>query len=135
MLVSRHEAKYLKAIEQLIRRPIPWFNLEGNDDAAFEEVAGEDSARSRGRRRGSPKKASEPAIEEKHAPQHVSRNRQGHEPARHGKASHPAKRSPSGKPPRGEPAKLLPDAPDSKGFHKDNMPAFLMRKTRPAETV
>ncbi len=107
MLVTRMETKHLKAIEQLIRKPISWF---GNTAETAAEETAEPTEAPRPERRPSRQAAS---------PKREQRPRKKEE-ARH---------TPPPKP------QMLPDAPDSKGFHKDNIPAFLMRPVRTAETA
>ena len=103
-LVTREETKHLRAIEQLIRKSIPWHGA-----APAEEPAPEASRT----RRSGRKNPAGTAERVKHAkPQPKAR----------------ADRRPS-HPPR---SRLLPDAPDSAGFTKANMPAFLLRPVRTA---
>jgi superfamily II DNA/RNA helicase len=112
MLVTRLETKQLKAIEQLIRKPIPWFG----DVPAPASAEGEAPHRE-------PKK---PAARREAA---------SHKPKAEPKAPRADAKPPRPqKQPRSSPREL-PDAPESSGFHKGNMPAFLMRSTKSAETV
>jgi superfamily II DNA/RNA helicase len=103
-LVTREEMKHLKAIEQLIRRSIPW-----HGEAAAEELPSE-APRKRSSGRNKPAGTAERATHAKPQP----------------KARPDRRPSPSPRP------LTLPDAPDSAGFNKTNMPAFLLRPVRSA---
>jgi len=104
MLVTREETKYLRAIEQLIRKTIPW-----HGDAPAEEASGRSPRQAR-----QPRKGSAPAAKVKHVKPPTAR----------------AERSPRSERPVRQHA--LPDAPDTGGFNKANMPAFLARPVRGA---
>ena len=105
-LVTREEAKYLKAIEGLITKDIPYYDLGEVADDVAEPV--------RERRERKPR-AEKPKAEPKvHA----------EKPRVH------AERAP--KPPRPDrhPQRDVSDAPDAHSFHEGNMPAFLMRSVK-----
>jgi superfamily II DNA/RNA helicase len=103
-LVTREETKYLRAIEQLIRKTIPW-----HGDAAAEEPASE-APRTRSSGRKKPSGAAERVNHSKPQPKARPDRRPSHPPRAH----------------------MLPDAPDSAGFNNTNMPAFLVRPVRSA---
>jgi superfamily II DNA/RNA helicase len=122
MLVTRMEMKQLKAIEQLIRQPIPWF---GGEPATAAE---DDEDRARAPRRPATKTAAKRSHEKRPGEKKSSEKR--------GPETHSAaKRIPGPAPVKGKREHPLPDAPDSKGFHKGNMPAFLKRPVKAAETA
>ncbi len=122
-MACREDAKYVKAIEALIKMDIEWFDI-GTVEASESEAAAPRQRHERHERKprrearhersAGPAKPSQPQAE-KPAPQ--PRAERSHKP-------HAPK---SENPPRS-----LPDAPDHHGFHKDNMPAFL---TRPVKTA
>src|SRR5205823_7943558 len=103
---TREETKYLKAIEQLIRKTIPW---HGN--APAEAAAGQSHPVRQGR---PPRKTAAPAAKAKHAKPPTAR------PERSPRSERPVRQH------------ALPDAPDASGFNKANMPAFLARPVRGA---
>ena len=105
-MVTRLDSKHLKSIEQLIKKDIAW---HGEAPVAREAVVAHDAAPSpkRGQRRPAKPAQSRPVS---------SRPQKTEKPARD----------------RVTPVRRLPDAPDTGGFHKDNMPAFLARPVRPA---
>ena len=130
-MATREEAKHVKAIESLIKKEIEWFDIgtvtAAESDQATPRRRGERSERpARGRERS---RRPEPRAE---APQPAAEavSPQPSEPAK------PAARAPrperAAKPERHrEPAEPRgDDSPDHRGFHKDNMPAFLMRPVR-----
>jgi superfamily II DNA/RNA helicase len=107
MLVTREEAKYLRAIEQLIRRAIPW-----HGDAPAENGAATEAPRSRARHT-----AHKGASSIEKGKPRVHSVRKDRSPPRD---KHPAR------------PRVLPDAPETSGFNKANMPAFLARPVRSA---
>ena len=127
-MVTREEAKYLRAIETLINKEIPYFDIgtvEDSGDAPEKEQRSARGGRKPGRHR------EKPAVREPAAKI----------PAAKPVAARPAveqpiaeKPAPQAKPPRqpeqrrARPERELEDAPESGGFHKGNMPAFLLRK-------
>ncbi len=105
-MVTKEEAKYLKAIETLINKELPYFD----NGAVAEPVEAPRSERpARGPRRAKPAKA--PRVEEVAIsapvakPERVEENRK----------------------PRTRP-EFLADAPNDHGFHDGNMPGFLMKR-------
>ena len=119
MMVTSADKKYLAAIEALIKTPVQF--VDG--PAVVEEPREERSPRSERERR--PRRDAAPRAERAPKP----------EPAAQEPAPKP-ERAPRHEPRRAEPrrpeAKSLGDAPDSKGFTKDTMPAFLMRGSKSA---
>jgi superfamily II DNA/RNA helicase len=113
MLVTRLETKQLRAIENLIRKPIPWFGDEPGPAESDAETEG------RNERRGRKAPAAKRPPEKKRATEAKRRQE-----AKAASPRHAAR-----------PAQLLPDAPDSRSFHIDNMPAFLRRPVRAAESA
>jgi superfamily II DNA/RNA helicase len=115
-MATREEAKHIKSIESLIKMDIEWFDsgivVPDTTEAPREK-------RERHPERGAkPREAkvseaprSEPKPERSHPP------RPQREPQRERSST---------------PSRSLPDAPDSRGFHKDNMPAFLSRPVKTA---
>jgi superfamily II DNA/RNA helicase len=103
-LVTREEMKHLRAIEQLIRRSIPW-----HGEAAAEESPSE-APRKRSSGRSKPAGTAERVTRVKPQPKARPDRRPSH-------SSRPL---------------MLPDAPDSAGFNQTNMPAFLVRPVRTA---
>ncbi len=110
-MVTREEAKYLKAIEALIKKDIEYFELSGVDEDAEAPV------REQRPRRGAkptahraPKPVVAVVATEPETKTHTPRPQRQPEPR------------------RGRPARQLEDAPDDGGFHQGNMPAFLLRK-------
>jgi superfamily II DNA/RNA helicase len=95
MLVTKLEAKYLRGIENLIRKPIAW--------------------------QGGPPKPERVEIEPK-----------AQRAARHKAEKKPAPHKPEPRREKRLPPRILAEAPDVKGFHVGNMPAFLMRSLKTA---
>jgi superfamily II DNA/RNA helicase len=106
MLVAREDAKHLKAIEQLIRRSIPWHGGTPEEAAA---LPAESSRPGR-----APRKSSGHSEKPKHAKHTSVRSERAPRPERTARA------------------RTLPDAPDTGSFNKLNMPAFLARPFRSA---
>jgi len=98
-LVTREDTKHLKAIEQLIRRSIPWYGEGPTEEAAPE------APRKRSAPRKKPATSGERVTHSKPQPKAGSERRASHQPR----------------------PRLLPDAPESAGFTQTNMPAFLSR--------
>ncbi len=107
MMVTREDSKYLKAIQDLIKRDIPLFQVNGTqvDEPTLVEPAVKPAPRT------SRKSASKPSVEKSPI-------------AEVKKTAHRAER------PARPPA--LQDAPDRQGFNSDNMPAFLTKPARVA---
>ncbi|WP_119269071.1 DEAD/DEAH box helicase [Taklimakanibacter deserti] len=137
MLTTNAEAKYVKAIEQLIRKTIP---QEGSAAPAEDERHGDEAEPPRKRRsraggeRQKPAAAKPPreerqAREEKHPreekPPHEAKPQREERP-------HAAAESRRNKPPRDRRPSPSGDVPDSDSFHSGNMPAFLSRPVRSA---
>jgi superfamily II DNA/RNA helicase len=118
MLTTNAEAKYVKAIEQLIRKSIAWDgNAAPAENAAHSEEKEERSSEPR-RRRGKPAgERRQPAVAKPRdeTPRPVPQQLPKEPPARGRR--------------RGAPTA---DAPDSDSFHSGNMPAFLSRPVRSA---
>jgi superfamily II DNA/RNA helicase len=123
-MVTKEEAKYLKAIETLIKREVPYFELEGQT-----EVTENDAVERKPRNpRGKPAERAErapraPKFAKVEAPA-VERTEPAEKPVREEKPRQERKAAPRREPP----AKQLDDAPDDGRFHSGNMPAFLQRK-------
>ncbi|MGQ0485778.1 MAG: DEAD/DEAH box helicase [Hyphomicrobiales bacterium] len=120
-MAAREDAKYVKAIESLIKMDIEWFDI-GTVEASEAEAPRQRHERherkprreAKHERTERPAKSSQPRAEKPAHPQRAERSHKPHAPK-------------SENPPRS-----LPDAPDHRGFHKDNMPAFLMRPVKTA---
>ncbi len=108
-MVTREEAKHVRAIEALIKQEIEYFDI----------VTVEDVGEAPAREKRAPRGAKAP-----------SSHREKPEAAKPVEAAKPRAERPSRAPqPRQHrPARQLEDAPDVGGFHQGNMPAFLMRK-------
>ncbi len=108
-MVTREEAKHVRAIEALIKQEIEYFDI----------VTVEDVGEAPAREKRAPRGAKAPAS-----------HREKPEAAKPVEAAKPHAERPSRAPqPRQHrPARQLEDAPDVGGFHQGNMPAFLMRK-------
>ena len=133
-MVTKEEAKYLKAIEALISKDIPYFDL-GASGAVDEEEALPKPARKPARQakpRAAPKAEAKPPAPK---PAPAAKAEQPN-PAAPVQAHSAEPRSP--RPERHQPAKRtdrhpqrdVGDAPDSHSFHDGNMPAFLMRPVK-----
>jgi superfamily II DNA/RNA helicase len=119
-MVTKEESKYLKAIETLIDKELPYFEsgaaIEDSPDAG--DTKPSSSRRPRKPARHSPDAAPKTAVKaDVAAPKQAE-------------TEHPPKRE---KPPKHEPRHSNPnrkntDAPDDDSFHTGNMPAFLMRR-------
>ncbi|MGE0005901.1 MAG: DEAD/DEAH box helicase [Parvibaculaceae bacterium] len=118
MLATNAEAKHVKAIEQLIRKSIPWEGSAAPAENAEADTAKDerraDSRRRRGKPGGERRQPAEAKVREETArPTPAPRHK---EPA------------------RGRRQAASADAPDSNGFHSGNMPAFLSRPVRSASS-
>jgi superfamily II DNA/RNA helicase len=118
-MVTKEESKYLKAIETLIAKELPWFESGATIDEEQSSVEHKQVATRR------PRKAAKPALEDRVLPKT--------------EIPHTAKQTSAGRPPKSEKAprseerhenknSRIPDAPDDDSFHTGNMPAFLMRR-------
>ncbi len=113
-MATREEAKYLRAIETLIKMEIPWFELGYSGGEETEAAPAERKGRGRGGAK--PERAPRKPREARAATEETPK---------------PERAKPQPRPERGaNPPRSLPDAPDHGGFHKDNMPAFLMQKVK-----
>ena len=109
-MVTREEAKHLKAIEALIKIDIEYFDIgavEASAELPEKEHRPQRGAKKPGHHREKPVAAT-PVPEVK--------------PVQHVKPAHHQEHR------RARPERELEDAPDAGGFHKGNMPAFLLRK-------
>ena len=105
-MVTKEEAKYLKAIETLINKELPYFDNGAVDDVA---EAPKSDRPARGARRA--KTVKPPRVEEAVSVAPIvkpQRTRETHKPS-----------------PRPE---ILADAPNDQGFHEGNMPGFLVKR-------
>ena len=128
-MVTREEAKYLRAIELLIKKEIPYFDIgtvEDSGEAPEKEQRAARGGRKPSRHREKPAArepaATIPAVAKPVVARAVAENPVAERPV------------PQARPPRQQeqrrsrPERELEDAPESGGFHKGNMPAFLLRK-------
>ncbi|MEQ1520051.1 MAG: DEAD/DEAH box helicase [Aestuariivirga sp.] len=123
-MVTREEAKYLRAIEALIKKEIPYFDIgtvEDSGEAPEKEHRAPRGGRKPSHHREKPAArepaamvpaAARPAVEQPIAEKPVPQARSQRQPEQR----------------RARPERELEDAPESGGFHKGNMPAFLLRK-------
>jgi superfamily II DNA/RNA helicase len=136
MLTTNAEAKYVKAIEQLIRKTIAW---EGSAAPSTDESQGDNAEEPRKRRgraggdRKKPATASKPRHEDKPA---VAETHEA-KPPREDRPPREEKHRPQAEqrrrePPRDKRHSPSGDVPDSDSFHSGNMPAFLSRPVRSA---
>jgi superfamily II DNA/RNA helicase len=123
-MVTREEAKHLRAIETLISKDIEYFDigtLEENAAAPEKEHRAQRGGRKPSHHREKPAArdpvAAKPAAAGPVAEKPVAQAR----PPRQPEQRQPEQR-------RTRPERELEDAPESGGFHKGNMPAFLLRK-------
>jgi superfamily II DNA/RNA helicase len=122
-MVTREEAKHLRAIETLINKEIEYFDIgavEENTAAPEKEhraPRGRKPSHHREKSAARDAIAAKPAIAGPVAEKPVAQAR----PPRQ-----PVQRQPEQR--RARPERELEDAPESGGFHKGNMPAFLLRK-------
>jgi superfamily II DNA/RNA helicase len=103
-MVTREEAKHVRAIEALIKKEIEYFDIGAVEDTG--ELPVKEKRAPRARRREKPEAAKPVEVPKPHAER----------PSRPPAPRHP------------RPARQLEDAPDVGGFNQGNMPAFLMRK-------
>jgi superfamily II DNA/RNA helicase len=116
MMVTKADDKHFKAIESLIKKQIEWFNpgVAVSDDEPVAERAPRREHRGKGPRRE--ERAREPDKKQaQHAP----------------KPKLESVRQDAPRPPRRE-RPSNDDGPDHRGFHADNMPAFLQRPMKTA---
>jgi superfamily II DNA/RNA helicase len=126
-MATREEAKHIKAIESLIKMDIEWFDagvvVPDTTEAPREK-------RERPRRGAKPQESkaaqrseAKPAQPRAEAPRNEPKPERSHPPRPH-REPHPQRDRSSNQ------GRSLPDAPESRGFHKDNMPAFLSRPVK-----
>jgi hypothetical protein len=110
-MVTREEAKHLRAIEALIKKDIEYFDIGSVEESP--ELPVKEHRAARGAKRpghhGEKPVAVKPVFQAK--PEAVK-------PPRHNPPEHR----------RARPVRELEDAPEAGGFHEGNMPAFLLRK-------
>ncbi len=128
-MVTREEAKYLRAIETLISREIPYFDIgavEESPDAPEKEHRAPRGGRKPSHHREKPAArehaATIPAVAKPVTARPVAENPVAEKPVPRPRPQ----RQPEQR--RAKPERELEDAPESGGFHKGNMPAFLLRK-------
>ena len=128
-MVTREEAKHLRAIEALIKKEIPYFDIgtvEDSDDAPVKEARSPRGGRKPSSRREKPE-AVKPVIEAKAEVQpEVVRPPRNPPPEPRRAAPEQRRHQPEHR--RTRPVRELEDAPETGGFHEGNMPAFLLRK-------
>jgi superfamily II DNA/RNA helicase len=123
-MVTREEAKYLRAIEILISREIPYFDMgmvEDSGEAPEKEHRAPRGGRKPSHHREKPA-AREPAAKAPAVARPVVEQPVSEKPVAQARPP----RQPEQR--RARPERELEDAPESGGFHKGNMPAFLLRK-------
>jgi superfamily II DNA/RNA helicase len=128
-MVTREEAKYLRAIETLISKEIEYFDIGAVEDSA--EAPEKEHRAPRGGRKPSHHRekpaarepaATIPAVAKPVVARPVAENPVAEKPVPQARPQ----RQPEQR--RARPERELEDAPESGGFHKGNMPAFLLRK-------
>jgi superfamily II DNA/RNA helicase len=132
-LVTKEEGKQWKAIEALIKKEIPYFELSAEAQEAIETRAAEPDRQPRRERSGRPDRrprrettAQAERIEQpEQSPRSEPKPPRQERPAREPKPAREAKPARESKPAR-EPQ----DAPDNRGFTEQTMPAFLMRSVK-----
>jgi superfamily II DNA/RNA helicase len=123
-MVTREEAKHLRAIETLINKEIEYFDI-----GAMQEISAAPEKEHRAPRGG--RKPShhrqKPAATDPVAAKPAAAGPVAEKPVAQARAPRqPEQRQPEQR--RARPERELEDAPESGGFHKGNMPAFLLRK-------
>jgi superfamily II DNA/RNA helicase len=118
MLVTSHDTKHFKAIEELIKKSIEWFGPKPAAEA--QEGAHRKDAKPHGRHHGK-----KPQKENRKQPeQQVKHSRQNPNAQDNRKPQSAPAKAPHQRRPRDE------EGPDHKGFHQGNMPAFLSSPPR-----
>jgi superfamily II DNA/RNA helicase len=129
-LVTREEGKYLKAIEGLLGKDIPWFDAGGETVEEEPEAANENR---RGSRERKPRAPARPRAEAAKPKAEAARPEPRRAPKPAATARPAAQPSHGPKPARDRhPQRDVSDAPDAHSFHEGNMPAFLMRSVKAA---
>ena len=139
-MISKEEGKYWKAIEGLIKKEVPFFDLgpqavsedEGDDrPARSERPRRERSERSERKPREARPARGEARPEKPERSEQPKREREAPQPAAAPVAAAPRpERAPKPRRDDRHPQRDVKDAPDSQGFHDGNMPAFLMRSVK-----
>jgi superfamily II DNA/RNA helicase len=124
-LATNAEAKYVKAIEQLIRMTIAWEGSAGPAEVEGHGDEAEQPRKRRGRAGGDRPRAAAPTP-----PRDEKRTREAKPPREERQL--PAAKSGRRNPPRDRRHSPSGDVPDSDSFHSGNMPAFLSRRVRSA---
>ena len=117
-MVTKEETKYLKAIETLIAKEIPWFET----GLVIEETQSSTEHKPSTARRA--RKASKPTRDVRETPKSANPAPQQFESARPPKSKKPhrSEERPANRHPK------IHEAPDDDSFHSGNMPAFLTRR-------
>jgi superfamily II DNA/RNA helicase len=124
MMVTRADDKHFKAIEGLIKKEIEWFNL-GSAATESEAVASEEKPRE------SKKREPKEIVKHGRSPAAVHREERSREAQQQRTNTAPV--TSQQKPRRERPERAAnDDGPDHRGFHADNMPAFLQKPLRTA---
>ena len=118
-MVTKEETKYLKAIESLIAKEIPWFET----GAVIEDETTNTEPKPHSSRR--PRKSGKPSADQKAVQETVSPPaKQFVETERAPKSEKPIRSQQR----RDNRNPKIMEAPDDDSFHTGNMPAFLMRR-------
>ena len=148
MLVTSHDSKHFKAIEDLIKKSVDWFDIgvpvSESEDSPAESSRGRDRRGGRGQSRegqraeGRERKPRGTRQSETSVEPQPEIARQGEravkaEPAQ--RTRHTERPAQSARPPQQQPRRenrreTADDGPDFRGFDQGNMPAFLTRTTR-----
>lgn len=113
MMVTREEAKHLKAIETLIKKDIGYFDL----GVTVDEGTAPRVEKPRGRTHTAKEKKEPSPQRERETPRAASEKKE--------RVSQPRQQEPRR---QDKPRLVLEDAPDASSFHEGNMPAFLVRR-------
>jgi superfamily II DNA/RNA helicase len=115
-MVTKEEGKYLKAIESLINKELPYFDNGAVVEAEASEKPARREPRGRGRTKAEPKPFSPPVAEPAEKPTAID---VAAKPVREPRVHTP-------RPPRHNHSN--DDAPNDSGFHDGNMPSFLIKR-------
>ena len=139
-MVTKEESKYLKAIEALITKDIPYFDLGAS--GAVEDEAEAPVKPARKSARSAKPRAAAKAETKPQAPKPTPAAK-AEQPAPAARVAEPprsitpapartssSKRAPSPQRTDRHPQRDVGDVPDSHSFHDGNMPAFLMRSVK-----
>ena len=137
-MVTREEAKYLRAIEALIKKDIPYFDIgapEESEEAPVKEARSPRGGRKPAARRERPAAVKPLAEAKPEAAAEAEAVKPPRTPPAEPRRHQPEQRRPQPEQRRHQPEQRrarapreLEDAPESGGFHEGNMPAFLLRK-------